>query len=301
MNLPLADLDLPLGLARKFTNAGMVDTDGLRVLTTRNLMSTFLVSDRALDQINAALAGAGEQPLPEPVERLKRVAGPRVPGRCPKEVGEAVCNRARYKNKRSCIWHWLLEQPIAVQTAHADERLTEYDFYERPHRARVPEREWPAGQRWCSGCQSFIPVFYCQGSRCHACASRASHRSMIARVYDLTGEQYEQLLKWQGGRCYFCQRVPRSKRLAVDHDHESGLVRGLLCADDERGCNAAILGNIRSLAMAQRIVAYLEKSPMERVADGEPPPRLDNTRRQTQEAFFERPPASGPDPFKGFL
>lgn len=40
---------------------------------------------------------------------------------------------------------------------------------------------------------------------------------------------------WQAGRCGICGTHERqsSKRHALDHDHETGLVRGLLCT----GCN----------------------------------------------------------------
>lgn len=88
---------------------------------------------------------------------------------------------------------------------------------------------------------------------------------MVERTYGITDEEYDALLKYQGGRCYICQRKSNSKRLAVDHDHETGEVRGLLCPDDKRGCNHAILGNIRDLAMAKRIVTYLEDPPARKV------------------------------------
>jgi Recombination endonuclease VII len=84
---------------------------------------------------------------------------------------------------------------------------------------------------------------------------------MVEKVYGITPDDYRALFIAQGGRCYICQRKTHSKRLAVDHDHVTGAVRGLLCADNERGCNHAILGNIRDLAMAKRIVAYLEDPP----------------------------------------
>ena len=77
----------------------------------------------------------------------------------------------------------------------------------------------------------------------------------------------------QGGRCYICQRQTHSKRLAVDHDHETGKVRGLLCADNERGCNYAILGNIRGKTLAERIAMvdrlrdYILNPPADRVLD----------------------------------
>ena len=39
----------------------------------------------------------------------------------------------------------------------------------------------------------------------------------------------------QDGRCAICCREQDSKRLAVDHDHHTGQVRGLLCSDCNRG------------------------------------------------------------------
>jgi hypothetical protein len=89
----------------------------------------------------------------------------------------------------------------------------------------------------------------------------SAHAGRVERTYGITAEEYRALFIAQGGRCYICQRVARSKRLAVDHDHVTGEVRGLLCADSERGCNHAILGNIRDVEMARRIVKYLEAPP----------------------------------------
>lgn len=188
---------------------------------------------------------------------------------------EPGCEWPKFLPAQRCAWHWLARQPIDVQVEHADQRLTRATAVEGfVERRRVPKDQWPAGWRWCSGCQSFVPLFYVRGSRCRACESRAAHASHVARTYDLDPAEYDRLLAWQGGRCYMCGRQPRSARLAVDHDHETGEVRGLLCRDNERGCNHVILGNITSLAMARRIVAYLEKPPLQRLRDGEEPPVL---------------------------
>lgn len=62
----------------------------------------------------------------------------------------------------------------------------------------------------------------------------------LAVRYNLTPQQYAALKEAQAGQCAVCDRVPtgvgKSATLHVDHDHESGHVRGLLCDK----CNRAI-------------------------------------------------------------
>jgi hypothetical protein len=87
----------------------------------------------------------------------------------------------------------------------------------------------------------------------HARQFREGH---LRRVFDLTGAQYQALLEAQGGGCAVCGRVPRAGRsLHVDHNHKTGVVRGLLCFR----CNAG-MGQFREdpLRMADAIV-YLAR------------------------------------------
>jgi hypothetical protein len=53
----------------------------------------------------------------------------------------------------------------------------------------------------------------------------------VVRTYGLTDGEYARLLAFQGGTCAFptCRARGARKRLAVDHDHDTGLPRGLLC------------------------------------------------------------------------
>lgn len=50
--------------------------------------------------------------------------------------------------------------------------------------------------------------------------------------FKLTPEKYDAIYQHQGGVCYGCgQPEPvKGRRLSVDHDHETGEVRGLLCS-----------------------------------------------------------------------
>lgn len=55
--------------------------------------------------------------------------------------------------------------------------------------------------------------------------------------YGLNTEQYDAMVAAQGGVCLICKRKCRTRAfLSVDHDHETGDIRGLLCKD----CNTAI-------------------------------------------------------------
>lgn len=49
------------------------------------------------------------------------------------------------------------------------------------------------------------------------------------RRYGITVEQFNAMLVIQKGRCAICGKFNGSKRLCVDHNHETGKVRGLLC------------------------------------------------------------------------
>lgn len=172
--------------------------------------------------------------------------------------------------KQRCIWHWLMSQPAHVQLTYANRRLNPEMRPSSTHRARVPKEEWPDGERWCASCQAFIPLFYCSGSRCKAHASAAAHAGRVQRVYGISSEDYAALLKFQGGKCYICHRRPRTLRLAVDHDHATGEVRGLLCANNENGCNRGVVANLEAahdggLAAARRAVEYLKHSPYRRM------------------------------------
>jgi hypothetical protein len=65
--------------------------------------------------------------------------------------------------------------------------------------------------------------------------TRINKRSTILAKYGLREADYDAMLAAQGGSCAMCHCFPHSKRNAnhkyfsIDHDHETGYVRGLLC------------------------------------------------------------------------
>lgn len=129
------------------------------------------------------------------------------------------------------------------------------------------------GQYWCLDCQAYrspkkfstlksgkIPA------RCRKCDSARQHALRIEKVYGITIEAYNLLMEWQGGVCYICQKPSRVRRLAVDHDHKTGKVRGLLC----RRCNREVLGYFANdqIEAFERAIAYLNDPPLNRISRG---------------------------------
>lgn len=88
---------------------------------------------------------------------------------------------------------------------------------------------------------------------CHAKRSRDWKEIDLKRKYDMGNDDYQSFLEAQGGRCAICGEVPGDTSLAVDHDHETGKVRGLLCFK----CNTALgmLGDSREMLL--EAAAYL--------------------------------------------
>lgn len=87
------------------------------------------------------------------------------------------------------------------------------------------------------------------------------HGQHVERTFGITAEEYEAILAFQGGACAICQRATgKSKRLAVDHDHETGEVRGCLCST----CNWIVIGRYTPAALA-RAITYLVNPPARQV------------------------------------
>jgi 5-methylcytosine-specific restriction endonuclease McrA len=82
---------------------------------------------------------------------------------------------------------------------------------------------------------------------------KASDKKQALRRFGLTPQEYDDMAARQNHSCAVCGEKD-TKALAVDHDHDTGRVRGLLCGK----CNTALglmNDSIRRLRLA---VDYLE-------------------------------------------
>lgn len=118
----------------------------------------------------------------------------------------------------------------------------------------------------CNGCFKELPLdsFYKKKGavrgKCKTCWSAetlawfANNREKrrgyhLNDKYGMSLDDYAKLSDLQDGKCGICHKTP--KRLFVDHDHTTGVVRGLLCSD----CNTGLgmfkdnLNNVQNAAI----------------------------------------------------
>ena len=109
-----------------------------------------------------------------------------------------------------------------------------------------PEKE----ERWCAKCKAYKKAtLFRPGDKpyCRSCDNFYAQRWYIAnrekalmirkrghlkRTYGITIEEYESLAKHG---CNICKNGHGKRKLSVDHDHKTLVVRGVLCENCNRG------------------------------------------------------------------
>lgn len=111
--------------------------------------------------------------------------------------------------------------------------------------------------RMCRNCgQQFTP----QSGSHWTCTVECRNLGYRLRRHGLTLQRYHELLAEQGGACALCGGAKRGwargADLHIDHCHDSGRVRGLLCGD----CNTALGRFGDDPAKLRRAADYLERT-----------------------------------------
>lgn len=123
------------------------------------------------------------------------------------------------------------------------EKLTRQEIYKR-YRDRNPEKVKAAQQKYRDANKQYM--------------SDRQRKYQLRDKYGITEEDYERMFIAQNGRCAICNTdtpTGKWKRFAVDHCHHTGLVRGLLCNECNRG-----MGLLKDNAELLRKAAnYLER------------------------------------------
>ena len=106
----------------------------------------------------------------------------------------------------------------------------------------------------------------------------------LRRIYGITLAQYDQILEAQGGVCAVCGEPPKGLRLSVDHDHQTGIVRGLLCWFD----NQKVIGRHRDGSRLRAAADYLDDPPaLAVIGEVTVPKRKRRRRKKPQECELQ--------------
>lgn len=98
----------------------------------------------------------------------------------------------------------------------------------------------------------------------------------LRRTYSITLSEYQSILEAQGGLCCICNKELTGISNAVDHDHKTGIVRGILCAY----CNHWNLGRHTDWELVQRMADYLREPPAVRVLGQRATPKKSPRKRR---------------------
>jgi hypothetical protein len=86
-----------------------------------------------------------------------------------------------------------------------------------------------------------------------ASSIRHDRRLKLKRKYGMSLEEFDRILAEQGGACAICGQTS-NETLCVDHCHQTGKVRGLLC----RRCNGGLGCYGDNPLFMSKAVAYLK-------------------------------------------
>mgnify|MGYP003393033431 CR=1 FL=1 len=154
----------------------------------------------------------------------------------------------------------ILMKVIKCCTCFKDKEETEFGFYHSKM------------NRTCIKCRKYHNDFYSQNTdgykdkrRDYYLKNKKAHRERafknnLKRQYGLSLEDYKEMLRVQDNRCAICKDdffSSLTKRPEVDHCHDTGKVRGLLCKE----CNLRVLPLVeRFEKYRHEILEYLSKS-----------------------------------------
>lgn len=162
------------------------------------------------------------------------------------------------------IAHWPLDEFLAEQARRRAEWQKANDQRRQEQARQQRERLAPGRPRLskCPRCGGSNLNDSRRGMRCNDCRppkkrqrSAQPRRSSWLRQYGITPAEYDAMFAAQAGLCAICKNHQTARRLAVDHCHTTGKVRGLLCTR----CNSGIGQFKEDPGLFARALFYLEQ------------------------------------------
>ena len=180
------------------------------------------------------------------------------------KYGKCKTCRAVYA-KRYYVEH--RKETLARSKLYRIEHPEKHNALNRKYYAEHPEEVLACNKKWrvehpeeVLACSKKWRAEHLEECRADGKKYRAEHQKekrayRLMHEYGMTIEEYDNLFTAQNGVCAICGLPQSSKRLFVDHSHETGKLRGLLC----RRCNI-VLGIMEdSTQLLIKAVDYLTK------------------------------------------
>jgi hypothetical protein len=187
--------------------------------------------------------------------------------------------RERFE-ERTCAWKDC-DQTFTWRSTHVKQECCSKSHYQQKRYwdAKPLKEKLPENAKRCSKCRivklqaEFSPSQYAvgNGGQCSDCwrvytthwtkenkerrsaVSRKSRSVRLLRKYQAYTDDFDQIVADQGGVCRACGGLPGVKGLHIDHDHATGLFRGLLC----HLCNLALGSFDDDVDRMARAIAYV--------------------------------------------
>lgn len=112
--------------------------------------------------------------------------------------------------------------------------------------------------------------------------------SYLKRTYSISLAEYREILAGQDHACCICKKELTGISHAVDHDHKTGVVRGILCAY----CNHWNLGRHTDWELVQRMADYLRDPPAVRILGPKISPKKTKRKRRATKTTRRKPPST---------
>lgn len=174
--------------------------------------------------------------------------------RSPDGAWEVGCD-CGWKSEELCR---IVSQAQAAYSSHIDDLLANGLFLCRRCEERKPLAEMRRDYRHvCRACFSKLGNEWQRANPGRSATHKRNH-SYLKR-YGVTDEEVQGMVAAQDGRCGICQRsVAGEDGLTphVDHDHETGRVRGVLCFS----CNSGMGLFADDIERLRSAISYLEKA-----------------------------------------